>query len=43
MDSTLAVQQYIQQSIRKDPTNIDGILGVPENQDQAAWKYEQLR
>lgn len=43
MDSTLAVQQYIQQLIRKDPSNIDTILTLPDNQDQAAWKYEQLR
>lgn len=43
MDSTLAVQQYIQQLIRKDASNIDTILKLPENQDLAAWKYEQLR
>jgi len=43
MESTLAVQQYIQQSIRKDVTNIDHILNPPEGQDEGVWKYEQLR
>lgn len=43
MDSTLAVQQYIQQLIRKDPANIDLILKMPEAQDEGVWKYEHLR
>lgn len=43
MDSTLAVQQYIQQLIRKDPSSIDVILSPPESQDEGVWKYEHLR
>lgn len=43
MDSTLAVQQYIQQLIRKDPNNIDLILKMPDTQDEGVWKYEHLR
>merc|ERR1739838_252398 len=43
MDSTLAVQQYIQQMIRKDHTNIEGILQMPVGQEEGVWKYEQLR
>lgn len=43
MDSTLAVQQYIQQQIRKDPANIDLILTPPDSQDEGVWKYEHLR
>ncbi|XP_022188725.1 MOB-like protein phocein [Nilaparvata lugens] len=43
MDSTLAVQQYIQQQIRRDPSNIDEILTPPESQDVGVWKYEHLR
>ena len=43
MDSTIAVQQFIQQSIRKDPSNIDEILTPPDGQDEGAWKYEHLR
>ncbi|KAG6800177.1 MOB kinase activator-like 4 isoform X1 [Apis laboriosa] len=43
MDSTLAVQQYIQQMIRRDPSNVDLILKMPEAQDEAVWKYEHLR
>lgn len=43
MDSTLAVQQFIQQSIRKDVTDVDTILTAPETQDEGVWKYEHLR
>uniref|UniRef100_A0AAY4AZ38 MOB-like protein phocein n=2 Tax=Denticeps clupeoides TaxID=299321 RepID=A0AAY4AZ38_9TELE len=43
MDSTLAVQQYIQQNIRSDCANIDKILEPPEGQDEGVWKYEHLR
>ncbi|KAH7967365.1 hypothetical protein HPB49_024312 [Dermacentor silvarum] len=43
MDSTLAVQQFIQQAIRKDPTNVDEILTPPDGQDEGVWKYEHLR
>ena len=37
------VQQYIQQLIRKDHTDIETILDPPPGQDEAAWKYEHLR
>ena len=43
MDSTLAVQQYIQQLIRSDFENISLILEPPEGQDEGVWKYEHLR
>ncbi|KHJ42714.1 Mob1/phocein family protein [Trichuris suis] len=43
MDSTLSVQQYIQQTIRKDPADIDAILTPPKGQDEAVWKCEHLR
>merc|ERR1712072_1660663 len=43
MDSTLAVQQFIQQSIRKDVMDVDAILSAPETQDEGVWKYEHLR
>lgn len=43
MDSTLAVQQYIQQQIRREPANIDVILTPPDAQDEGVWKYEHLR
>ena len=43
MDSTLAVQQYIQQMIRLDNTKIEEILEPPEGQDEGVWKYEHLR
>lgn len=43
MDSTLNVQQYIQQLIRKDAKNIEAILTPPDIQDEGVWKYEHLR
>lgn len=43
MDSTLAVQQYIQQTIRADPADLERILAAPPNQDEGVWKYEHLR
>ena len=43
MDSTLAVQQFVQQSTRKDVADVDDILSAPETQDEGVWKYEHLR
>lgn len=43
MDSTVAVQQLIQQSIRNDPSRVDDILTPPDGQEEGAWKYEHLR
>lgn len=43
MDSPLAVQQYIQQLIRRNPADIDEILKLPEGQELGAWKIEHLR
>lgn len=43
MDSTLAVQQFIQQTIGKDVNNVEEILTPPEGQDEGVWKYEHLR
>jgi len=34
MDSTLAVQQYIQQTIRRDVSDVNMILTAPETQDE---------
>ena len=43
MDSTFAVQQYIQQLIRADPSDITTILNTPEGTDEVVWQYEHLR
>ena len=43
MDSTLVVQQFIQQTIRVDHNDINAILSAPESQDEGVWKYEHLR
>ncbi|CAF3666449.1 unnamed protein product [Rotaria sp. Silwood1] len=43
MDSLYHIQQYIQQSIRRNPSDIDFILQSPDQQDEGVWKYEHLR
>ena len=43
MESTLAVQQYIQQTIRRDVSDVEAILCAPDSQDEGVWKYEHLR
>jgi hypothetical protein len=43
MDSTLVVQQFIQQQICQDPANVAQILTPPDGQDEGVWKYEHLR
>lgn len=43
MESTLAVQQFIQQIIKKNPNDVDTILKSPDQQDEGVWKYEHLR
>uniref|UniRef100_A0A183FM55 MOB-like phocein n=1 Tax=Heligmosomoides polygyrus TaxID=6339 RepID=A0A183FM55_HELPZ len=43
MDSTLNVQQYIQQTILQNPADIDLILTPPPDLDDGVWKYEHLR
>ena len=43
MESTLAIQQYIQQKIRRDFTDIEGILELPMKVDVNVWNYEHLR
>ncbi|QQP56328.1 Mps one binder kinase activatorlike 4like [Caligus rogercresseyi] len=43
MESTLAVQQIIQQRIREDVSDVEWILSPPDSQDEGVWKYEHLR
>jgi hypothetical protein len=42
MDSVFDIQQYIQQSLRDDPSNFE-YFEMPENQDMLCWQYEHLR
>lgn len=43
MESSLCIQQYIQQLIWDDASNVTKILSVPANTDVLAWQYEHLR
>jgi len=41
-DSSFAIQQYIQASIREQEP-VDSLLSLPETLDDDIWQYEQLR
>ncbi|KAJ5078033.1 mob-like protein phocein [Anaeramoeba ignava] len=43
MDGPFSLQQYIQQLIRKDPSDIEKIIELPEDQDKNLFIYEHLR
>jgi len=43
MDGTLAVQQHLQQVINRDKSDMQTLLELPKNQDEAVWKYEHMR
>ncbi len=43
MDSTLDLQQYIQQSIRCNTHDVQKIIALPEGRDRNAWIYEHMR
>jgi len=43
MDGTLATQQYIQQLIRKNKSDVATICQCPPKQDTAAWQLEHMR
>uniref|UniRef100_A0A915CT31 ANK_REP_REGION domain-containing protein n=1 Tax=Ditylenchus dipsaci TaxID=166011 RepID=A0A915CT31_9BILA len=43
MDSTLNVQQWIQQCILIDFKDVDTILNCPKGVEEGVWKYEHLR
>ena len=43
MDTTLALEQYIQQCIRTDPSNIEAIIALPDGYEDTIWQYEHMR
>uniref|UniRef100_A0A914C3W6 Uncharacterized protein n=1 Tax=Acrobeloides nanus TaxID=290746 RepID=A0A914C3W6_9BILA len=43
MDSTLNLQQWIQQCVRTNPADLDTILDCPKGVEEGVWKYEHLR
>lgn len=43
MESSLSVQQYIQQMIRKNPADVAALVTLPEDVDEKLWQYEHLR
>ncbi|TPX63396.1 hypothetical protein SpCBS45565_g06671 [Spizellomyces sp. 'palustris'] len=43
MESTFSVQQYIQNMVRNDASDVKKIVEVPEGQDRDLWRYELLR
>mmetsp|Transcript_4175 Transcript_4175/g.4653 ORF Transcript_4175/g.4653 Transcript_4175/m.4653 type:complete len:140 (-) Transcript_4175:1005-1424(-) len=43
MQGPFAVQEYIQELIRCDPSNIKKIIELPKEVDASVWQYEHLR
>ncbi|TPX46510.1 hypothetical protein SeMB42_g03153 [Synchytrium endobioticum] len=43
IDSTFALQQYLQELIRHDSSAIGRLIQVPDTQDEDTWQYEHLR
>ncbi|KAI8060742.1 hypothetical protein BC940DRAFT_311465 [Gongronella butleri] len=43
LDSSFHVQEYLQQLIRQDHTNVDTLVEIPESVDRQVWQYEHLR
>ena len=43
MEGPFAVQEYIQEKIRLDPSDIKGICETPPEVDESAWQYEHIR
>ena len=38
-----AVREYLQEKIRNDPSDIEGICKPPEDVDENVWQYEHIR
>ncbi|ORX46056.1 putative cell cycle-associated protein [Hesseltinella vesiculosa] len=43
LDSSFHVQEYLQQLIRQDHTNINTLIEIPDSVDRQVWQYEHLR
>lgn len=43
LDSSFAVQEYLQQLIRQDRNNVERLIELPESVDREVWQYEHLR
>ena len=43
MKGPFAVQEYLQELIRSEPSNIKRIVEPPPNVDESVWQYEHIR
>lgn len=43
MDTTSNVQQWIQQCVNADPSDVEKILKAPPGHEESVWKYEHVR
>ncbi|KAJ3218488.1 MOB member 4, phocein [Dinochytrium kinnereticum] len=43
IDSTLAVQIYLQSLLRRDNSDVFQLVNIPADQDPYVWQYEHLR
>lgn len=43
LESSFNVQEYLQQLIRLDSSDIQRLIELPDNVDNEVWQYEHLR
>ncbi|RKP14634.1 Mob1/phocein [Piptocephalis cylindrospora] len=43
LDSPFALQEYLQELVRTDPSGVERHIQLPEDQDPEVWQYEHLR
>jgi acetoacetate decarboxylase len=43
MNGPFAAQEYLQELIRNDPSNIAKICEPPKEVDESVWQYEHIR
>ncbi len=43
MESSLCIQQHIQQLLRRKPSDVEAVLKLPKNTDVLVWQYEHVR
>ncbi|KAI9008110.1 Mob1/phocein [Gaertneriomyces semiglobifer] len=43
LESTFLIQEYLQEQIRNDPSNLTALVDLPPGQDKNLWRYEHLR
>ncbi len=43
IESSLAIQEFLQQLVRENPADVASLVNLPESVDEKLWQYEHLR